>query len=95
MLLVLLGSGLAFVVVVLLWKLLILTGGIAAVQWAIVTGFADNPAVQAAAFALPALLAAAALLYLPAKAGRAHSPRSKTSFNPRRRAHQTRWEAMA
>lgn len=98
MLLALLGSGVAFVLVLLLWKLLVLTGGIAAVQWAIVTGFADNPAVQAVAFALPALLAACALMSLPRNAGlsgRAHSPRSKTSFNPRRRAHHTRWEAMA
>jgi hypothetical protein len=98
MLLALLGSGVAFVLVLLLWKLLVLTGGIAAVQWAVVTGFADNPAVQAAAFALPALLAACALMSLSGKAGlsgRAHSPHSKTSFEPRRRAHRNRWEAMA
>ncbi|ANZ36876.1 hypothetical protein BBK82_13120 [Lentzea guizhouensis] len=97
-LVLLLGSGVALALAVLLWKLLVLTGGIAVVQWAFVTGFADNPAVQAVAFALPALLAAAALLYLPRAAGRsarAHSPRSTHSFNPRRRAHQTRWEAMA
>ncbi len=96
MLVALLGCGVAFVLVLLLWKLLLLTGGIAAVQWAVVTGFADNPAVQAAAFAVPALLAACALLSLPHKArlsGRARG--SHTSFNPRRRAHQTRWEAMA
>lgn len=98
LLLLLLGSGLAVVVVVLLWKLLVLTGGIAAVQWAMVTGFADQPAVQAAAYALPALLAACALLYLPRKAGaftRGRFPRSHTSFNPRRRAGRIRWEAMA
>ncbi|MDX8146419.1 hypothetical protein SK854_30195 [Lentzea sp. BCCO 10_0061] len=98
MLLLLLGSGLVFVFAVLLWKLLVLTGGIAAVQWAVVTGFADNPAVQAAAFAVPALLAACTLLYLPRTAGlfsqgRVHRPH--TSFNPRRRAGRIRWEAMA
>ncbi|MGZ3147288.1 hypothetical protein ACVDFE_35910 [Lentzea chajnantorensis] len=98
MLPLLLGSGVALALAVLLWKLLVLTGGIAVAQWAFVTGFADNPAVQAAAFALPALLAAAALLYLPRAAGRsaqARLHRARSSFNPRRRAHQTRWEAMA
>lgn len=93
MLVALLGCGVAFVLVLLLWKLLLLTGGIAAVQWAIVTGFADNAAVQAAAFAVPALLAACALLHLFGDHGRVR--RSHSSFNPRRRAHQTRWEAMA
>ncbi|RDI20331.1 hypothetical protein [Lentzea flaviverrucosa] len=98
MLLALLGSGLALMVVVLLWKLLMLTGGIASMQWAMVTGFADNPAVQAVAYALPALLAACALMYLPGKAGlssRTHLRRASTSFNPRRRARHIRWEAMA
>ncbi|MFJ8963674.1 hypothetical protein ACIRG5_30220 [Lentzea sp. NPDC102401] len=98
MLLLLLGSSLTVVFAVLLWKLLILTGGIAAVQWAVVTGFADNPAVQAAAFALPALLAACALMYLPGKAGRTartRLSRPHISFNPRRRARRNRWEATA
>ncbi|MET9231413.1 hypothetical protein [Lentzea sp. NPDC003310] len=97
-LLLLLGSGLAIVCAVLLWKLLVLTGGIAAVQWAMVTGFADQPLIQAAVFAVPALLAAAALLYLPRAAGRStrtHLRRSTTSFNPRRRARRNRWEATA
>ncbi|WP_329793573.1 hypothetical protein V1227_17080 [Lentzea sp. DG1S-22] len=98
LLLALLGSGLALLVAVLLWKLLMLTGGIAAVQWAVVTGFADNPVVQAAAYTVPALLAACALLYLPRAAGRStrtHFRRSTTSFNPRRGAGRIRWEAMA
>ena len=51
MLVAVLGSGIAFVLVLLLWKLLLLTAGIAAVQWAMVTGFADQPAVQAAVLA--------------------------------------------
>lgn len=98
MLVALLGCGVAFVFVLLLWKLLVLTGGIAAVQWAIVTGFADQPVVQAAAFAVPALLAACALMSLSGKAGlsaRGLTRHSLTSLNSRRRAHQTRWEAMA
>ena len=92
LLVALLGSGVAFVLVLLLWKLLLLTGSIAAVQWALVTGFADNPAVQAAAFALPALLAACALMYLPGKTSQS-TRGTHHSFNPRRRAHQTRREA--
>lgn len=98
LLLLLLGSGLAFAAVVLLWKLLMLTGGIAATQWLLVTGFADQPLIQAAVFAVPALLAACLLLYLPRNAGlspRTHSGRAFSPFNPRRRARHNRWEATA
>lgn len=90
MLLLLLGCGVAVVFAVLLWKLLLLTGAIAAVQWAVVTGFADNPAVQAAALAVPALITAAVLRALPRLARSGGHP-----FTSRRRAHHTRWEALA
>ncbi|GHH49258.1 hypothetical protein [Lentzea cavernae] len=98
MLLLLLGSGLAFAAAVLLWKLLMLTAGIAATQWLLVTGFADQPLIQAAVFAVPALLAACLLLYLPGNAGlslRTRSGLAFSPFNPRRRARRNRWEAMA
>ena len=70
MLLLLLGSGLAFVFAVLLWKLLITTVGIVASQWAVITGLPDEPVAQVLALAIPALLAAFALLYLPSIAAR-------------------------
>lgn len=60
-LVLLLGGGLAFVVVVALWKFLVTAGVIAFVQWAIVTNLPDQPALQAIAFAVPALLAAITL----------------------------------
>ncbi|RAS58881.1 hypothetical protein C8D87_11751 [Lentzea atacamensis] len=65
MLLLLLGSSVAVVFAVLLWKLLVLTAGIAATQWAIVTGLPDEPVAQVLAYGIPALLAAFALLYVP------------------------------
>ncbi len=70
MLLLLLGSGVAFVFTVLLWKLLITTLGIASVQWAVITGLPDEPVAQALAFGIPALLAAFALVYVPRIAAR-------------------------
>lgn len=72
-LLLLLGSGVAFVFVVLLWKLLITTLGIASMQWAVITGLPDEPVVQVLAFGIPALLAASALLYVPRIAARGAS----------------------
>ncbi|WP_394615278.1 hypothetical protein JNUCC0626_36570 [Lentzea sp. JNUCC 0626] len=74
MLLLLLGSGVAFVFAVLLWKLLVTTLGIASTQWAVITGLPDEPVAQVLAFGIPALLAAFALLYLPRIA--AHSATS-------------------
>lgn len=77
MLLLLLGSTVAFVFAVLLWKLLITALGIAVTQWAVVTGLPDEPVTQAVAFGIPALLAAFALLYLPQLATRGTArPRS-------------------
>ncbi|MCR3746659.1 hypothetical protein [Lentzea californiensis] len=69
-LLLLLASGVAFMFAVLLWKLLITTVGIATTQWAVVTGLPDHPALHAITFAVPALLAAFTLLYLPRIAAR-------------------------
>ncbi|MDX8056073.1 hypothetical protein SK571_42425 [Lentzea sp. BCCO 10_0798] len=65
MLLLLLGSSVAFVCAVLLWKLLITTLGIASAQWAVITGLPDEPVAQVLAFGIPALLAAFALIYVP------------------------------
>jgi membrane protein implicated in regulation of membrane protease activity len=62
-----LGVLLALAAVVLLWKLLLTAGLIAAVQWAIVT-HADDTTVQVLTFAVPALLVAFALSrLLPAR----------------------------
>lgn len=78
MLLLLLASGVAFMFAVLLWKLLITTVGIATVQWAVVTGLPDHPVLHVIAYAVPALLAAFTLVYLPRLAARgvSHSVRS-------------------
>lgn len=91
LLLLLLGSGVSFVVVVLLWKLLLTTAGIAAAQWLIVTGFADSPAVQALALVIPALLAAVALQFLPRLTTRSARP----PFASRLRARGHRQEVNA
>ena len=69
-LLLLLASSVAFMFAVLLWKLLVTTVGIATVQWAVVTGLPDDPALHVIAYAVPALLAAFTLLYLPRIAAR-------------------------
>lgn len=52
---------LAVVAVVVLWKVLLIGGGIITAQWLMFTAAADNPALQMAVLTVPALVVAAVI----------------------------------
>ena len=60
---VLIGLALAVLAVIVLWKLLLIGGGILTAQWLMFTAAADNPALQFAVLAVPALVVAAVITH--------------------------------
>ncbi|SES37858.1 hypothetical protein SAMN05216188_1463 [Lentzea xinjiangensis] len=60
---VLVGLALALLAVIVLWKLLLIGGGILTAQWLMFTAAADNPALQLAVLAIPALVVAAVITH--------------------------------
>lgn len=54
---------LALLAVIALWKLLLIGGGILTAQWLMFTAAADNPALQLAVLAVPALVVAAVITH--------------------------------
>ncbi|GAA3621391.1 hypothetical protein GCM10022267_04470 [Lentzea roselyniae] len=66
---------LAVVAVIVLWKVLLIGGGILAAQWLMFTAAADNPALQFAVLAVPALVVAAVITHrMPAHRSRHAAP---------------------
>jgi hypothetical protein len=59
----LVGLALALLAVIVLWKLLLIGGGILTAQWLMFTAAADNPALQLAVLAVPALMVAAVITH--------------------------------
>lgn len=72
---VLVGLALALLAVIALWKLLLIGGGILTAQWLMFTAAADNPALQFAVLAVPALVVAAVITHrMPANRTRHAAP---------------------
>lgn len=71
----LVGLALALLAVIALWKLLLIGGGILTAQWLMFTAAADNPALQLAVLAVPALVVAAVITHrMPANRTRHTAP---------------------
>lgn len=66
---------LALLAVIALWKLLLIGSGILTAQWLMFTAAADNPALQLAVLAVPALVVAAVITHrMPAHRSRPATP---------------------
>lgn len=66
---------LALLAVIVLWKLLLIGGGILTAQWLMFTAAVDNPALQLAVLAVPALVVAAVITHrMPAHRTRHTAP---------------------